>query len=111
MEILYFTLAAILLYFAADWILNRIELAAGKRFKYRDLVFFALLLVMALTSFALIQQLAVQNAPEDQNKSNDSPALDPDQGTQSSDGVSLQKSFTATTCHTKITENNRRQSV
>ncbi len=58
MEILYFTLAAILLYFAADWILNRFELAAGKRFKYRSLIFFALLLVMATTSFTLIQRLA-----------------------------------------------------
>jgi len=45
---------------------------------------------MALTSFALIQQLAGQNGPQDQNKSNDLTALDPDQGTQSSDGVSLQ---------------------
>jgi TRAP-type C4-dicarboxylate transport system permease small subunit len=111
MEILYFTLAAILLYFAADWILNRFETAAGKRFKYRNLIFFALLLLMALTSFALIQQLADHNGPEGQNKSNDFPTLDPDQGTQSSDGVSLQKSFTATTCHIKIATNNRRPSV
>jgi predicted PurR-regulated permease PerM len=111
MEILYFTLAAILLYFAADWILNRFEAAAGKRFKYRNLIFFALLLVMALTSFALIQQLADDNGPQGQNNPIDFPALDPDQGTQSSVGVSLYKSFTATTCHTKITVNNRRQSV
>jgi hypothetical protein len=111
MEILYFTLAAILLYFAADWILSRIETAAGRRFKYRNLIFFALLLVMALTSFALIQQMAVQNGPEGQNKSNVFPTLDPDQGTQSSDSVSLHKSFTVTTCRTKITENNRRRSV
>ena len=58
MEILYFTLAAILLYFAADWILNRIETAAGRRFEYRSLIFFAILLVMALTSFTLIRNLA-----------------------------------------------------
>ncbi|MDH3979223.1 MAG: hypothetical protein OEU91_01775 [Gammaproteobacteria bacterium] len=57
MEILYFTLAAILLYFGADWILNRAEKAAGKRFEYRSLIFFAILLVMALTSFALVRQL------------------------------------------------------
>ena len=57
MEILYFTLAAILLYFAADWILNRVETAAGRRFEYRSLIFFAILLVMALTSFSLIRQL------------------------------------------------------
>ncbi|MEN8107269.1 MAG: hypothetical protein ABFS22_04605 [Pseudomonadota bacterium] len=57
MEILYFTLAAILLYFAADWILNQVETAAGRRFEYRGLIFFAILLVMALTSFTLIRQL------------------------------------------------------
>jgi len=111
MEILYFTLAAILLYFAADWILNRFETAAGKRFKYRNLIFFALLLGMALTSFALIQQLADDNGPQGQNNPIDFPALDPDQGTQSSGGVSLHKYFTATTCHTRITTNNRRRSV
>jgi len=57
MEILYFTLAAILLYFAADWILNRIENAAGRRLEYRSLVFFAILLAMALVSFSLIRRL------------------------------------------------------
>ena len=57
MEILYFTLAAILLYFGADWILQRAEHAAGRRFEYRSLIFFAILLVMALASFTLIRQL------------------------------------------------------
>jgi hypothetical protein len=59
MEILYFTLAAIFLYFGADWILQRAEQAAGRRFEYRSLIFFAILLVMAMASFALIRQLAV----------------------------------------------------
>lgn len=58
MEILYFTLAAILLYMAADWILNRIETAAGRRFEYRSLIFFVILLLMAVSSFALLRQLA-----------------------------------------------------
>jgi len=57
MEILYFTLAAILLYFAADWTLNHFEQAAGRRLKYRSLIFFAILLVMALSSFTLIRYL------------------------------------------------------
>ena len=60
MEILYFTVAAIFLYVAADWILNRIEVAAGRRFEYRNLIFFAILAVMALTSFALIRHLGGQ---------------------------------------------------
>jgi hypothetical protein len=58
MEILYFTLAAIFLYVAADWIVKRLEIAAGRRFEYRSLIFFAILLVMALTSFALVRYLA-----------------------------------------------------
>ena len=57
MEIIYFTLVAIFLYVAADWILNRIEVAAGRRLEHRSLVFFALLLTMALTSFAIIRHL------------------------------------------------------
>jgi hypothetical protein len=61
MEILYFTLAAILLYMGADWILNRIEVAAGRRLEYRSIIFFVILLVMALSSFAIIRQLSSQS--------------------------------------------------
>jgi hypothetical protein len=46
---------ALVLYVGADWILNRIEIAAGRRLEYRSLVFFVILLVMAMTSFALIR--------------------------------------------------------
>ena len=55
MEIVYFTAAAIILYVGADWILNRIETAAGKRLSQRSLIFFAIILTLALTSFALIR--------------------------------------------------------
>ena len=55
MSIVYFTLVAILLYLVSDWILNRLEVAAGKRFEHRSLIFFCILLTLALTSFALIQ--------------------------------------------------------
>ncbi len=60
MEMLYFTLAAVLLYLGADWILNRIEVIVGRRFEYRSIIFFAILLVMALASFALIRHLSSQ---------------------------------------------------
>ncbi|MGB5719000.1 MAG: hypothetical protein WBN81_18160 [Gammaproteobacteria bacterium] len=60
MEIIYFTLAAILLYVGADWILRRIETAAGKRLEYRSLIFFVILLTMAVTSFTLIRTLTGQ---------------------------------------------------
>ena len=60
MEIIYFTLAAAILYVAADWILKRMEIAAGKRFEKRSLIFFAILMTMAVTSFALIRTLTGQ---------------------------------------------------
>ncbi|HEY5642100.1 MAG TPA: hypothetical protein VIS31_04415 [Woeseiaceae bacterium] len=55
MSIVYFTLVAIILYVAADWLLERVEVAAGKRFQHRSLIFFAILLSLALTSFSVIQ--------------------------------------------------------
>ena len=58
MEILYFTLTAIILYLASDWILRRIETAVGRQLEHRSLIFFAILLVMALASFALIRNYA-----------------------------------------------------
>lgn len=57
---LYFTLAAIVLYVGADWILNRIEAAVGRRLEYRSIIFFVILLIMALSSFALIRHLSAQ---------------------------------------------------
>ena len=59
MAIVYYTLAGIVLYFAADWILNRIEVYRGARFEYRSLIFFAILLTLALVSFQLIQHFLV----------------------------------------------------
>jgi hypothetical protein len=58
MEAVYFTLVAIVLYFAADWILVRIESAAGRRFENRTLFFFGILLLLALLSFGLIRRFA-----------------------------------------------------
>ena len=55
MSIVYFTVVAIILYVVADWLLERMEIAAGRRLEYRSLIFFAILLTLALTSFSLIQ--------------------------------------------------------
>jgi len=55
-QILYFTLLAIALYLGANWILERIEVSVGKRLEYRTLYFFAILLTLALTTFALIRR-------------------------------------------------------
>lgn len=57
MQALYFTVAAIGLYFFSDWLLNRIEVHRGKRFQHRSLIFFVILFVLAAGSFELIQRL------------------------------------------------------
>jgi len=54
---IYFTLAGIALYLAADWLLERIELRRGERLEHRTLVFFGILLGLALVTFPLLQRL------------------------------------------------------
>ena len=56
-EIVYFTLVGIGLYFASDWILDRIETKRGSRFEYRAIIFFVIILVLAFVSFQLISHL------------------------------------------------------
>lgn len=57
MEALYFLVVAIVLYFVSDWILERIEIASGRRFEQRSLIFFAILATLAIGSFAVIRWL------------------------------------------------------
>lgn len=57
MEAVYFTLVAIGLYFFSDWLLERIERLRGKRFEQRSIVFFAIIAILALFSFQVIQLL------------------------------------------------------
>ena len=58
METVYFTLVAIALYFVSDWLLVRLETHLGRRLEHRSLVFFAIILALALVSFALIRHLS-----------------------------------------------------
>lgn len=57
MEAVYFTIVAIVLYFAADALLDWIERLRGARFENRQFVFFAIMLPLALASFALLRYL------------------------------------------------------
>ena len=57
MEIVYFTLMGIGLYFASDWILGHLETRRGSRFENRSIIFFVIILVLALVSFQLISRL------------------------------------------------------
>ena len=62
MEIVQFTLVAIALYFVADAILHWLERLRGARFESRQLVFFAIILPLALVTFALIRALSGPSA-------------------------------------------------
>ena len=50
-----FTIVAIVLYFASDLILDRIETALGRRLENRSVWFFVLLLTLSIGSFWLIR--------------------------------------------------------
>ena len=56
MSAIYFTLAGIILYLVADWLLRQMEQRAGRRFGHRTLIFFGLLLGLALASFGVIRR-------------------------------------------------------
>ncbi len=55
MEIVYFTIAAIFLYLVSDWLLQRIEVSYGERLKYRSVIFFVIIMVLAVGLFTLVQ--------------------------------------------------------
>ena len=46
MSVVYFTIVAIILYFAADWLLERVEVAVGRRLEHRSLIFFIIQLTV-----------------------------------------------------------------
>ena len=57
MEILLFTLVAIVIYLVSDWIVRMIEARRGAALKQRQVVFFAVFLVLALISFRVLRIL------------------------------------------------------
>lgn len=60
-ELIAYTLAGIILYFGSDWILIQIENAAERKFEKRNLIFFVIILILALSSFALIRLLVPES--------------------------------------------------
>ena len=57
LEILVFTLNAIIIYLLADWILRRIEARRGEVLKSRQAVFFVIILVLALVSLQVLKSI------------------------------------------------------
>ena len=60
MDLVYFTLVAVGLYFGADWLLERIERAHGARFENRQVIFFAIILPLALAAFWVLRGLSAR---------------------------------------------------
>jgi hypothetical protein len=60
MEVLMFTLNAIIIYLLADWIIRAIENKKGQVLKNRQITFFAIFLALALISFNLLPKLLSQ---------------------------------------------------
>ena len=57
MDVIYFTIIAIGIYFAADRILDFIERKRGARFENRQVAFFAIILPIALITFWVVRLL------------------------------------------------------
>ncbi|HLS55646.1 MAG TPA: hypothetical protein VK052_06195 [Zeimonas sp.] len=57
MEVVWLTLTGIVLYVVSDRILDAMERRAGRRFEQRSLIFFGLILGLALITFAIIRNL------------------------------------------------------
>ncbi len=57
MEILVFTLNAIVIYFLADWIICVFEQQRGEALKNRQAIFFVVFLSLALITFNILQQV------------------------------------------------------
>ena len=63
---LYYTAIAVIAYLLTDWILDRMEIAYGKRFKHRNYIFFFLILGLAYAAQFVISLGPGLSAPEQQ---------------------------------------------
>ena len=57
MEIIVFTLNAILIYLFADWVIRAIEKRKGEVLKHRQVIFFVVFLSLALISFNVLRTI------------------------------------------------------
>jgi len=66
MEMIYYTIAALVLYGISDFILNRIEIKIGKRLPNRSFIFLIIITILALVSFSVIRNVVDQPAATQQ---------------------------------------------
>jgi hypothetical protein len=56
-ELILFSLNAIVIYLVSDWLVRLIEQRRGSVLKHRQVVFFVIFLVLAMSSFQILQNL------------------------------------------------------
>ena len=56
-ELILFSLNAIVIYLVSDWLVRLIEQRKGRILKNRQVVFFVIFLVLAMTSFQILRNL------------------------------------------------------
>ncbi len=56
-ELILFTLNAVVIYLVSDWLVKEIEKRRGGVMKQRQVVFFVIFLVLAMTSFGFLRNL------------------------------------------------------
>ena len=59
-ELFLFTLNAIVIYLVSDWLVRLIEKRRGGAIKQRQIIFFAIFLILALISFRMLKSLLGQ---------------------------------------------------
>ena len=60
LKLLVYAIAGLLLYWVSDWILNQIEIRRGERFPNRTVIFFVIILVLAVAVFNLIDYFGLE---------------------------------------------------
>lgn len=55
-----FTIVGVALYFAADWALRMLERMHGAPLPHRNIIYFVIILVLALASFTFLQRIGPQ---------------------------------------------------
>lgn len=74
MEVIAFTVVGIALYFFADWALNMLEKFHGEPLPQRNIVFFVLIMALALSSFSMIRTLlGAAESPQYDNQEQQAP--------------------------------------
>lgn len=76
MEMIYYTIAAVVLYLVSDYILNAIEIKMGKRLPSRSFYFLIIITILAMVSFSLVRAIfgplpTSQQTPTSQIKQTD----------------------------------------